>query len=221
MKEKALHNLHSHIGKSVMINSTLKLGSLLLVLILGACRGQPSEDPPIHLNLNMDFQTNYKPQKENPFFEDGRSQRPQLPGTISRGHLKEDSALHFGKEGENFVTKIPMPVTKDFVLRGQERFNIYCTPCHSKVGDGNGIVVKKGMLKPTSFHDDRIVQMPVGQIYDSILNGVRGNMPSYAYAIPVEDRWAIIAYMRALQLSQRASLDMVPTDIANSKGWTR
>ena len=167
----------------------------------------------------MDFQTNQKPQEENPFFADGRAMRPQVPGTVARGTLKENAELHMGKSGETFVTSIPVRVTKEFVMRGQGRYNIYCAPCHARTGAGDGIIVQRGMLRPPSFHDDRLVQMPEGQIYDSILNGVRGNMPSYAYAIPVEDRWAIVAYVRALQLSQKAPLDLVPADIATQKGW--
>jgi hypothetical protein len=189
--------------------------------LVGGCRERPSENPPIHPNLNMDFQTNFKAQEENTFFEDGRSNRPQVPGTVARGTLKENTEVYFGKNGDEWVTRIPVPVTKEFVLRGQERYNIYCTPCHAATGAGDGIVVQRGMLRPSSFHDQRIVDMPEGQIYDAMLNGVRGNMPSYAYAIPVQDRWAIVAYMRALQLSQRASLDQVPADIATQKGWTK
>ena len=109
------------------------------------------------------------------------------------------------------------------VERGQERYNIYCAVCHGKTGQGNGIVIQRnaGMLKPPSFHEDRLVNMPAGQVYDSILNGVRGNMPSYAYAIPVQDRWAIVAYLQALQLSRRGTINDVPSDIAAAKGWKR
>ena len=202
-------------------------GSIAPALALAACaaligcQGEPHSEPPIHLNQNMDFQTNFKPQKENAFYADGRAMRPQVPGVIARGTLKENTELHFGKTGEQFIAKIPLPVTEAFVLRGQERYNIYCTPCHGGTADGNGIVVKKGMLKPPNFHDQRIVDMPEGQIYDAIINGVRGNMPSYAYAIPVEDRWAIVSYVRALQLSQRASIEQIPSDISTSKGWKR
>jgi mono/diheme cytochrome c family protein len=116
-----------------------------------------------------------------------------------------------------------MNISLAFVERGQERYNIYCAVCHGKTGQGNGIVIQRnvGMLKPPSFNEDRLVNMPAGQIYDSIINGVRGNMPSYAYAIPLEDRWAIVAYVQALQLSQRGSIDNVPSDLATSKGWKR
>lgn len=203
---------------------TLSIAGIALSLVaLSGCQGQPSEDPPIHPNLNMDFQTKYRPQKENTFFADGRAMRQPVAGTVAQGELKEDSKLHYGKDGDAFVATIPMPVSLSFVERGQERYDIYCAVCHGKTGIGNGIVIKRnaGMLQPPSFHDERIVQMPEGQIYDAIINGVRGNMPSYAYAIPVEDRWAIVAYVRALQLSRSATLEQVPSDIAVEKGWKR
>jgi len=204
--------------------STFSIACVALSLgALSGCQGQPSEEPPIHPNLNMDFQTKYRPQKENTFFTDGRAMRQPVAGTVAQGGLKEDSKLHLGKEGESFVTSNPMPISLAFVERGQERYDIYCAVCHGKTGIGNGIVVKRnaGMLQPPSLHDERIVQMPEGQIYDAIINGVRGNMPSYAYAIPVEDRWAIVSYIRALQLSRSATLDQVPSDIAAEKGWKR
>lgn len=194
-----------------------------LCILLAGCQGQPSEQPPIHPNLNMDFQTKYRPQKKNEFFEDGRSMRQPVAGTVAVGLLKDNQSLHEGKNGEAFVSKIPLRITQSFVERGQERYNIYCAVCHGKTGAANGIVVQRnaGMLKPPSFHEDRLVNMPAGQIYDAILNGVRGNMPSYSYAIPVEDRWAIVAYVQTLQLSRRGTLNDVPSDIAASKGWKR
>lgn len=198
-------------------------GALAALGMLMGCRGQPSENPPIHPNLNMDFQTKYRPQKKNEFFSDGRAMREPVAGTIAQGQLKEDSVLHFGKNGDAFINTIPIRVTQSFVERGQERFNIYCAVCHGKTGAANGIVVQRnaGMLKPPSFHEERLVNMPTGQIYDAILNGVRGNMPSYSYAIPVADRWAIVAYVRALQLSRRGTLNDVPSDIAVKEGWKR
>lgn len=199
------------------------LGAFAALSVLAGCRGQPSEDPPIHPNLNMDFQTKYRPQKKNEFFADGRAMREPVAGTIAKGQLKEDPAYHFGKTGEAFVTKIPTRITQSLVERGQERYNIYCSVCHGKTGAANGIVIQRnaGMLKPPSFHEERLLSMPVGQIYDAILHGVRGNMPSYAYAIPVADRWAIVAYVQALQLSRRGTLNDVPSDIAAAKGWKR
>jgi mono/diheme cytochrome c family protein len=201
----------------------LSAGRWAGVALLVACRGQPSENPPIHPNLNMDFQTKYRPQKKNEFFDDGRSMREPVAGTVAQGQLKEDSSYHLGKNGNAFVTQIPARINQAFVERGQERYNIYCAVCHGQTGAANGVVVQRnvGMLKPPSFHDERIVNMPAGQIYDAIINGVRGNMPSYSYAIPVADRWAIVAYVQALQLSRQGSLNDVPTDIAAAKGWKR
>jgi mono/diheme cytochrome c family protein len=200
-----------------LVSATFALG------LVSGCQGQPSEDPPIHPNLNMDFQTKYRPQKKNEFFEDGRAMRSPVAGTLAQGALKEDTALHYGKSGDAFVSKIPVRISLSVVERGQERYNIYCAVCHGKTGQGNGIVIQRnaGMLKPPSFHEDRLVNMPAGQVYDSILNGVRGNMPSYAYAIPVQDRWAIVAYLQALQLSRRGTINDVPSDIAAAKGWKR
>lgn len=202
--------------------ASVKVGlgiALFLVAALEGCRGQTSEDPPVHLNLNMDFQTHFKPQEENTFFQDGRSNRPLVPGTVARGFLNEDDHMYRGKVGSDFSKNLPMPLSRELVSRGQERFQIYCTLCHGATGAGDGMIIKRGMLRPPSFHDDRIVQMPVGEIYEAINNGVRGNMPAYNYAIPVQDRWAIVAYVRALQISRRASLEQIPADIAESKGW--
>ena len=196
-------------------------GAAFLVLGLSACRGQPFEDTQIHPQQNMYFQEKYMPQSENKFFADKRAMRPLVPGTIARGSLREDDAVYQGKVADKFVTTIPFPITQKFVERGQERYDIYCAVCHGRTGEANGIVVARGMLKPPSFNEERIVTMSSGEIYGAILNGVRGNMPSYAYAIPVEDRWAIVAYMRALQLSHRASLQDVPADIASEKGWIK
>jgi mono/diheme cytochrome c family protein len=212
------------LNDSAKIASVLcAVGALMGTLSLTGCQGQPSEDPPIHPNLNMDFQTKYRPQKKNDFFEDGRAMREPVAGTVAQGQLKEDRTLHLGKTGDAFVSKVPMRITQAFVERGQERYNIYCSVCHGKTGAANGIVVQRnaGMLKPPSFHEDRILNMPAGQIYDAIIHGVRGNMPSYSYAIPVSDRWAIVAYVQALQLSRRGTLDDVPSDIAAAKGWKR
>lgn len=207
---------------SAQFISNISLASAVLALgLVSGCQGQPSEDPPIHPNLNMDFQTKYRPQKENDFFADGRAMRSPVAGTIAQGALKEDNALHYGKIGDTFVSKIPVQISLSVVERGQERYDIYCAVCHGKTGQGNGIVIQRnaGMLKPPSFHEERLVNMPAGQVYDSILNGVRGNMPSYAYAIPVQDRWAIVAYLQALQLSRRGTFNDVPSDVAAAKGW--
>lgn len=187
--------------------------------LLSACRGRPSEQPPIHLNQNMDFTTNFQPQEANYFFKDKRSMRPLVPGVVARGSLHEDDAFSKGRQGEEFVTALPMPLTMELMSRGQERYNIFCTPCHGRTGQGNGIVVSRGMIPPPNFFaDERVLTMPIGQYFDVITNGAR-TMPAYGRAIPPEDRWAIAAYVRALQQSRNARLEDVPPDVASSKGW--
>ncbi len=188
--------------------------ALTILLITSGCyRERPSNQPPIHLNPNMDSQEKYKAQSENNFFEDGSAMRPPVEGTVARGHLREDVEFYQGKNIKgDFIKKLPVDIDMELLERGQERYNIYCSPCHSRVGDGRGIMVSKGYLPPPSFHIDRIREMLDGQIYDVITNGVR-NMPSYRHQINPDDRWAITAYLRALQRSQNASADDVPDEI--------
>jgi len=184
-----------------------------LMLIAGCYQGRPSKDEPIHLNPNMDNQPKYRPQAESKFFENGSTMRTPVEGTVARGELREDSRYYFGKEenGE-FIKTLPVEINMSLLLRGQERFNIYCSLCHSRVGDGRGIVVERGMVPPTSYHIDRLREAPDGEIFDVISNGLR-NMPAYKYQISVEDRWAIVAYFRALQRSQNATVDDIPEDM--------
>jgi hypothetical protein len=196
------------------------LSSVLYLLV--NCRGQKSELPPIHPNLNMDVQKKFTPQRPNPFFADDRGMRPLVPGTVSLGNLKVNDVLMYGKDStDNYTKKIPYDVSLSFIKRGQDRYSIFCTPCHGGTGASNGIMIKRGMLLPPSFHSERIVDMPVGQLYESIIKGVRGNMPAYNAAIPLQDRWAIVAYVKALQHSQKASLSDIPQDIAVEKGWLK
>jgi mono/diheme cytochrome c family protein len=180
------------------------------LLAAGCTRGQPSERTPIHLNPNMDRQEKHRPQSASRFFADGAAQRMPVAGTVPRDHLRADDAYYRGvnSRGE-FVADVPVRVTMPLLKRGRERFDVYCSPCHSRAGDGRGIMVERGYPPPSSFHVDRIRQFPDGQIFDVITHGVR-NMPSYRRQIPVDDRWAIVAYARALQRSQNASLDDVP-----------
>jgi hypothetical protein len=194
------------------------LGSLLLLCLLGAaastlpaCRGNESESPPVHLNPNMDSQPRYDPQAESKFYEDRRTMRQPVEGTVAKGNLDDNEAYTFGREGDRYVMKLPMPITEPLLLRGQERFNIYCTPCHDKVGEGHGTVAKRGYPAPTNLQDDRVLKMTDGQIYTAISQGIR-NMPSYAGQISVADRWAIVAYVRALEFSQNATPEDVPPD---------
>jgi Cytochrome C oxidase, cbb3-type, subunit III len=160
---------------------------------------------------DMHDQAKYKPLAASTFFEDGRSSRPQVEGTIPRGQLDADLEVYTGKSGKDFIKEIPFPVTADFLKRGQDRYNIYCTPCHDQTGYGKGMVVRRGFKAPPSFHIDRLREAANGYYFDVITNGF-GSMLNYASQIHVKDRWAIVAYIRALQLSQHATLQDVPSD---------
>jgi mono/diheme cytochrome c family protein len=171
-----------------------------MVVLLSGCR------------QDMHDQPKYIPLRPSDFFADGRSERPLVEGTVARGHLREDTALYHGKDAAGKpVTDFPFPVTKEVIQRGQNRFNIYCTPCHDRLGTGDGMIVRRGFRKPPSYHIDRLRQVPNGYIYDVITNGF-GAMQDYSAQIEPRDRWAIVAYVRALQLSQNASPNDVPAD---------
>jgi len=147
----------------------------------------------------------YEPLERSDFFEDHRSSRALVAGTIARGHLKEDKLMFTGRDGDALSQTFPFPVTEGVLLRGRERFNIYCTPCHSKTGDGNGMIVQRGYKSPPSFHEARLREMPPGYFFTVMTNGF-GQMPSYSLQVGAEDRWAVTAYIRALQLSRTASV---------------
>lgn len=182
-------------------------------LFVGCYRGRPSQKPPVHLIPDMDSQPKYDTQEASGFFEDGSTMRLPVEGTVAVGHLDNDSPYYRGKnDNGSFVAKTPVPITLPLLKRGRERFNIYCSPCHSRVGDGNGIVVKRGYLPPPTFHSDRLRDVEDGYIFNVITNGIR-NMPSYSHQVPVSDRWAIVAYVRALQRSQNAKLADVPVEL--------
>jgi Cytochrome C oxidase, cbb3-type, subunit III len=177
----------------------LLLGLLLsTVALLSACR------------IDMHVQPRQNPLSRSDFFTDQRSERPPVEGTVARGQLHEDSYFYTGKAGNNPGDYMPFPVTKEVLDRGRERYNIYCAPCHSRVGDGNGFIPSRGFArKPPSFHIARLQKAPLGYFYDVITNGF-GIMPDYASQIAPEDRWRIVAYIRALQLSQNATRADVP-----------
>jgi mono/diheme cytochrome c family protein len=160
---------------------------------------------------DMHDQPKYEPLERSTFFGDERSARPLVEGTVARGHLRDNPEYFTGKTGEAFATAFPLEVTEDLVQRGRERYNIFCTPCHGIVGDGMGMVVRRGFKRPPSFHIDRLRQSPPGYFYDVMTNGF-GVMSSYAEQVPVKDRWAIAAYVRALQLSQHATINDVPAE---------
>jgi hypothetical protein len=170
------------------------------VLALAGCvRGCPSSRPPIHINPNMDRQPKYRAQSASDFFYDGATMRPPVPGTVARGELNEDARLHTGKEADgSWVATIPLPVDDALLARGEERFTIYCTPCHDKRGTGEGILKQRAGVATTSLHDPRLLGVPDGQIFGTITDGI-GLMPAYRWPIGVEDRWAIVAHVRRLQ----------------------
>lgn len=184
-----------------------------LAIIFGCTREKPSEKPPIHLNPNMDNQPKYKAQSQSGFFENQATMRKPVAGTIARGFLQDDKEYYEGKNADgSFVRNAPVEVTVQLLERGRERYDIYCSPCHSRVGDGKGIMISRGYVPPPSFHTDRIRNLPDGEIYDVITKGVR-NMPPYANQINPDDRWAIVKYLRALQRSHNASIDDIPVEL--------
>ncbi|MGA8310093.1 MAG: cytochrome c [Terriglobales bacterium] len=158
----------------------------------------------------MHDQPRFKPLAESDFYTDLRSARPPVEGTVARGQLREDTYFYTGKFGENPGDYMPFPVTEEILARGQERYNIHCAPCHSRLGDGNGVIPSRGFpRKPPSYQTERLRKAPLGYFFDVITNGF-GSMPDYASQIPPRDRWAIVAYIRALQLSQGATAADIP-----------
>ncbi len=157
----------------------------------------------------MHDQPKYQPLEESHFFKDGRASRPRVPGTVARGRRDDDALLATGKVDGKLSEVFPAPVTQATLERGQQRFNIYCSPCHDRAGTGRGMIVMRGYKQPTSFHDERLRGSAPGYFFDVMTNGF-GVMPSYAAQVPVADRWAIAAYIRALQLSQHATMAEVP-----------
>jgi mono/diheme cytochrome c family protein len=144
-------------------------------------------------------------------FADGRGNRQLVEGTVARGWLNDDELLTTGKVGGTVADQFPFPVSRDVLERGRQRYNAYCTPCHGQTGQGNGMVVQRGFKAPPSFHDDRLRNSPAGYYFDVMTNGF-GVMSDYRSQVEVRDRWAIAAYIRALQLSQRATVADVPAD---------
>ena len=158
---------------------------------------------------DMHDQPKYTAYKASDFFADRRSARPPVEGTIAQGHLNDDELLYSGRVAGQPATVFPFTIDATVMQRGRERYNIFCSPCHGLAGDGDGMVVQRGYRRPTSFHVDRLRQVPPGHVFDVMTNGF-GAMPDYAAQIPVRDRWAIAAYLRALQLSQYAAAGDLP-----------
>jgi len=178
------------------------LGVLLVVfavLTAAACR------------QDMHDAARYDALEASTFFADGQSARPLVANTVARGLLRQDEHLYAGRVNGQLTDTFPMPVTAEVMARGQERYNVFCAPCHGPTGMGDGMIVRRGFRAPPSYHEERLRTAPVGYYFDVMTNGF-GAMQDYAAQVPVADRWAIAAYMRALQLSQRATINDVPAD---------
>jgi hypothetical protein len=171
---------------------------LVAVAVLAAACRQDMQDQP-----------RYEPLEASSFFEDGRASRPLVPGTVARDDVRADTPFYTGKSGGTPVNRVPIAVTRQVLLRGRERYDIFCAPCHDRVGSGRGMVVRRGFRPPPSFHIDRLREAPVGHFFEVMTHG-SGAMADYAAQVSRRDRWAIAAYIRALQLSQRATLADVP-----------
>ena len=184
-------------ARSAMTRAMRILGMAALALWLTGCR------------MDMHEQPKYLPYEPTTFFDDGRSERPVVPGTVARGQLRLDELLYTGKENGVLSNKFPFPITRANLERGRQRYNIYCTPCHDYTGSGQGIVVQRGFPPPPSFHIDRLRQAPVGHFFDAMTSGY-GSMYSYSSRIEPEDRWRIAAYIRVLQLSEHSTVQDVP-----------
>lgn len=177
--------------KTKGMQSMLVLTAMLALSAITGCRQEMYDQP------------KYKDLRRSDFFADQRQARLPPEGTVARGSLGDDSRVFAGKSGNALVTEFPVRVDAALLARGRERYDIYCSPCHDRTGSGAGMVVRRGYRPPPSFHVDRLRNAPVGHFFDVMTNGF-GAMPDYAAQIDVSDRWAIVAYVRALQLSQNA-----------------
>lgn len=205
---------------------TLVVVSWVPLVLIARARVVKSPHPRIHIVHDMDHQPKYKAQQRNRLFADRRAMRPPVDGTVARGQLAADVALHRGisdpDDWSSWVEAGPLPVTMELLERGRREYDIFCSPCHGLTGHGDGMVSKRAeslqegtWTPPSSLHTELVRTRPDGHLYNTIANGIR-NMPAYGAQIPVEDRWAIVAYMRALQRSQNAAVDDVPSDLRAS-----
>jgi len=185
-----------------------RVAALLVALLLSGCRQR------------MAVQPKYDPLEPSDFFADGMSARPRVPGTVARGEVDIVGFVATGKINGQDGDGFPFPVTMAVMNRGEERYNIFCSECHGKLGDGNGMIPSRGYRRPASYHTDTLRAAKTGHFFDVMTNGF-GAMPSYADQVPVNDRWAIIAYIRALQLSQHATINDVPPDMRSKLGVTQ
>ena len=186
------------------------------VSILGL-RGSKSTKPPLEVFPDMDRQPRLKPQAESAFFLDRRVDRPRVPGTVARGQFIEDEYLATGKDDKQFGRGFPVPVTYELMALGREKYTIFCAVCHGESGNGNGITKSYKMAATPSYHNDRLRDMPEGEILNTISNG-KNNMGPYASKLRIQERWAIVAYLRALQRAQNATVEDVPLEMRGEWG---
>ena len=186
---------------------------LSLLFLTGCFRGAKFEEPPIHLNPNMDNQQKYRSLEESYFFEDGSTMRTPIEGTIAQGQYNDNASFLTGKNKDgSYLVDNPIVLSAEVLDRGQDRFNIYCTPCHSQVGNGKGIVTQYDYpVIPSNLHDERIRTQPDGEMFNTIRYGLR-SMPAYGYQLKTDDIWYIVHYVRALQKSQNATFEDLPKD---------
>lgn len=186
-------NLMAYISKAAAASA------LALVLCCAGC------------HRDMRDQPRYEALEASSFFANGMASRPLVEGTIARGHLNEDEVFYTGKKDGQLVLEVPLEINRELLERGEQRFNIYCSVCHDRTGGGDGMIVQRGFRKPPSLHLERLRNAPAGHFYDVMTHGF-GAMPSFRIQVPPQDRWAIAAYIRVLQMSQQASLDDVPPE---------
>ena len=195
------------------------LGALALasaVAVTGCARGCTSSRPPIHLNPSMDNQSKVRPQTESAFFFNGASMRDPVPGTVAIGGLKEDTVFFTGKAADGqYVATVPVPVNDALLERGQQRYEIYCEPCHDARGDGRGILFQRASVPTGNYHTEKILKYADGELFEIITNG-RGLMAGYKWPVPPSDRWAIIAYVRELQRQRQARAAAMPESVPAS-----
>ena len=203
MRTEILRRINAEIAKiAEQSTSAISAISAFIVVIMIALTGSACRQ-------DMHDQPKYTPLRSTPFFGDVRSARPLIAGTVAQGQLHEDPFLETGKIGNADATVFPFPVDAAVMARGRERFEIFCTPCHGRTGTGDGMIVQRGYRRPPTYHDDRLRNAPIGHFVDVMANGF-GAMPDYSDQVNARDRWAIAAYIRALQLSQHAQLADVP-----------
>ena len=206
-------------GNAGPFSAALGRSALLgVALLLAGCRGCPSGRPPIHLNPNMDEQPKLIAQEESTFFADGAAMRTPVEGTVARGDLRQPSEYWTGKDAAGqWVAAVPMPVTPAVLARGQERYGVFCGPCHGAAADGKGMLFQRAQVLSADLLSGRFRAMPTGQLFDEVTHGV-GLMPPYGAQVPVADRWAILAWLRQLQAASPLTEDEVGGEVPVAGG---